>query len=214
MSHPGRCASNYSAEQTLPPPFLGQSQVIAGQADAPVQRQWRLGWWSGPRSSQSWPLVGDFPGVSFNDLGEFRALSGLSGAWIRPGRQYIAVSAGGLQPRALVDYARPQPSTATGLDWDSAEPLQPIAVVTNTTAMNAWQNWLVAAGILLGIGGALLASLLFEWARPSRQPNPAQEPTPQSPTRPYYSQPTGHRLTKSAIGLLLTWVVITRRHRS
>lgn len=68
MSHPGRCASNYSAEQTLPPPFLGQSQVIAGQADAPVQRQWRLGWWSGPRSSQSWPLVGDFPGVSFNDL--------------------------------------------------------------------------------------------------------------------------------------------------
>ena len=83
MSHPTKCASAYSANKTPPPLFLGQDQIITGQAAAPVQRQWSLGWWSGPRTSQSWPLIGDIPGVSFNDLGEFRALTGLSGAWTR-----------------------------------------------------------------------------------------------------------------------------------
>jgi len=56
----------------------------------------------------------------------------------------------------------------TDLDWDSAQPLQPNTVVTDTLSMNRWQNWLVWAGIFLGIGGSLLASLLlYEWAWPS-----------------------------------------------
>jgi hypothetical protein len=181
MSHPPKCASPYSAQQAPPPLFLGQGQTITGQAAAPVQRQWRLGWWSGPRTSQSWPLIGDLPGISFNDLGEFRALKGLSGAWFRPGRQYVAVSVGALLSRVIVDQARPQPTSATGLDWDGAQPIQPIAVVTDATSMNTWQNWLVAAGIFLGIGGSLLASLLYEWARPSRAGGPVEEPTPQPP---------------------------------
>ena len=29
--------------------------------------------------------------------------------------------------------------------------------------MSAWENWLVAAGIFLGIGGSLLASHLYDW---------------------------------------------------
>ena len=166
MSHPGRCASAYSTHQ-VPPPFGGQGQIITGHTAAPVLRQWRLGWWNGPRASQSWPLIGNLPGISDHDLGEFQALDGLRGAWARFIKQYYAVSVGGLQPRASVDEARPEPTTSTGLDWDSMQPLQPVAVVTNTTSLNAWQNWLVAAGIFLGIGGALLASLLYEWARPS-----------------------------------------------
>ncbi|HYZ52188.1 MAG TPA: hypothetical protein VE733_01560 [Streptosporangiaceae bacterium] len=164
--------------------------------------------------SQSWPLIGDLPGISFNDLGEFRVLTGLPGAWIRPARQYITVSAGSLQPRAIVDQARPEPTSTTGLDWDSAQPLQPVAVVTNTTAMNNWQNWLVAAGIFLGIGGALLASLLYEWARPSHPQDPPTRPGPPPASQSPRAKPAGHPVT-SAIGfLLLTWIIASRKRRA
>ena len=50
--------------------------------------------------------------------------------------------------------------------------------------MNTWQNGLVASGIFLGIGGALLASLLYEWARPSSTRAPAEDPTPRPAARP------------------------------
>ena len=55
-------------------------------------------------------------------------------------QQYFAVNVGGLQPRALVDESRPSLSSSTSLDWEGTQPLQPIAVVTNTTSMSAWQN--------------------------------------------------------------------------
>jgi hypothetical protein len=167
MTSPVKCASTYSTQQPLPQ-FFGQVQVVTGQAAAPVERQWRLGWWAGPRSSQSWPSIGGLPGVNDNDLGRFLALDGLPGAWMRLTQQYFAVSVGGLQARALVEESRPSLSSSTGLDWESTQPLQPIAVVTNTTSMSAWQNWLVAAGIFLGIGGSLMASLLYDWARPKQ----------------------------------------------
>ena len=51
------------------------------------------------------------------------------------------------------------------LTWNSLQPLRPSARLTNIDSMAIWQQWLVAAGIGLGIGGSLLASLLFEWAR-------------------------------------------------
>lgn len=114
-----------------------------------------------PRTSQSWPLIGNVPGVSDQDLCEFQAFGGLRGAWTRFIPQYFAVGVGGLNSSASVDEARPQTASDTGLSWESAQPIQPVAVVTDTTAMNEWQNWLVAAGILLGIGGSLLASLLY-----------------------------------------------------
>jgi hypothetical protein len=187
MSHPMRCASAHTGEPGVL--FQGQALTITGQAAAPVQRPWRLGWWSGPRTSWSWPLIGDLPGSNSNYSPDFRALTGLSGAWARPLRQHVDVSVGGgLVPSALVDEARPQPTSDTGLDWHSAQPIQPFAVVTNATSMNTWQNGLVAAGIFLGIGGGLLASLLYDWARPSRACAPTEEPAPQPPP----SQSPGH----------------------
>jgi hypothetical protein len=132
-----------------------------------VQRQWRLGWWAGPRTSEDCPLIGILPGVRDQDLGAFLALDGLRGAWVRPTRQYNSVSVGGLPANASVDEAQPKLASDTDLDRDSAQPLQPDAVVTDTLSMNRWQNWLVRAGIFLGIGGSLIASLLHEWARPS-----------------------------------------------
>jgi hypothetical protein len=215
MSHPLQCASAYSAQQAPPPFFVGQGQTISGQAAAPVQRQWRLGWWSGPRTSQSWPLIGDLPGIGFNDLGVFRAVTGLSGEWFRPGRQYVAVSVGSLLPRAIVDRARPQPTSGTGLDWDSTQPIQPVAVVTNTTSMNNWQNWLVAAGIFLGIGGSLLATLFYEWARPRRAGVPIEETARQPPpSQPPRARPAGDRVINAVGVLLLAWIIASRRRKS
>ena len=216
MSDPGRCASNYSAEQTPPPPFLGQSQVIAGQADAPVQRQWRLGWWSGPRSGQELATGRSIPGVNFNDLGEFQALSGLSGAWgIRPGRQYVAVSAGGLQPRAQVDYARPpaQHCHRSGLGQRR----------TRAAHRRRHQHHRDEhlAELARGRPESSSASAVLCWPAsclnghdPAINKAPPQEPAPQPPIRPFPSQPTSHRLTTSAVGLLLAWIVISRRRRS
>jgi hypothetical protein len=166
MASPGKCASAYTTQQPEPP-FLGQAQTISGQAAAPVQRQWRLGWWAGPRTSEDWPLIGNLPGIRNQDLGAFLALDGLHGAWVRLLQQYDTVSVGGLGANASVDEAQPQLASDTDLDWDSAQPLQPNAVVTDTLSMNRWQNWLVWTGIFLGIGGSLLASLLYDWARPS-----------------------------------------------
>jgi hypothetical protein len=199
MASPPKCASAYATQQPEPP-FLGQDQTISGQAAAPVQRQWRLGWWAGPRTSQDWPLIGNLPGIRNQDSGEFLALDGLHGAWVRPLRQYNSVSAGGLQANASVDEAQPQLASDTDLNWDGAQPLQPNAVVTDTLQMNRWQNWLVWAGIFLGIGGSLLASLLYEWARPS----PAQGDPPRN-TAP--SQAAAQR-TKTALKPLTTAVVI------
>lgn len=178
MPAPGKCVSAYSSAQPEPP-FFGQGLTISGQAAAPVERQWRLGWWAGPRSSEVWPLTGNLPGISDQELGSFQALDGLHGAWARPLDQYNTVSVGALKANASVDEAQPELSSDTDLTWESAQALQPNAVVTNTLSMSRWQNWLVWAGIFLGIGGSLLASLLYDVARPKParsafQPNAVQ----------------------------------------
>lgn len=199
MASPGKCASAYTTQQPEPL-FFGQAQDISGQAGTPVQRQWRLGWWAGPRTSEDWPLIGNLPGIRSQDLGEFLALDGLHGAWGRPLQQYNSVSVGGLQANASVDEAQPQLASDTNLDWDSAQPLQPNAVVTDTLQMNRWQNWLVWAGIFLGIGGSLLASLLYEWTRPS----PAQG----DPTRNAAPSQAAAQRTKTALKPLTTALVL------
>lgn len=181
ISQPPQCKYAYAQNHAPPSPILGQGQVIMGQAAAPVQQQWRLGWWSGPRTSQSWPLIGSLPGVSFNELGVFHALTGLTGAWIRPERAYFVVDVGSLTARAILEQARPQTNKASELDWEGTQPVQPVAVYTDTVSMSTLQNWLVAAGIFLGIGGSLLASLLYDWARPRRPPDPPRSPSRKHP---------------------------------
>lgn len=213
MTSPVKCASAYSAQQPLPQ-FLGQVQVVTGQASAPVEQQWRLGWWAGPRSSQSWPSIGGLPGVSDNDLGEFLAVDGLDGAWMRLTKQYFAVSVGGLEARALVDQSRPSLSSSTSLDWAGTQPVQPIAVVTNTTSMSAWQNWLVGAGIFLGIGGALMASLLYDWARPKHsQGTPPDAADRQVHQERHANSAYGAAATTAAV-ILLAWIIGSRRRQT
>lgn len=213
MTSPVKCASAYSTQQAVPQ-FFSQVQVVTGQAATPVERQWRLGWWAGPRSSQSWPSIGGLPGVSDNDLGEFLAVDGLHGAWMRLTKQYFAVSVGGLQAHALVDESRPSLSSSTSLDWSGTQPLQPIAVVTNTTSMSAWQNWLVGSGIFLGIGGALMASLFYDWARPKQsQAIPSGGAAP--PVRQVRRANSTYRTTATTAAVIfLVWIIGSRRRQT
>jgi hypothetical protein len=218
MTNPFPCASAYAPQQVPPPKFFGQAQVVTGLAAAPVQRLWKLGWWSGPRTSQVWPLVGTLPGVSFNDLGEFQAIRGLGGSWGRSRQQYFAVNVGGLQARASLDEVEPTLASSTALYWDSAQPLQPTAVLTNTDSMTTLQQWLIAAAICLGIGGSLLASLLFDWARPPpQQDQPITRAGPSSACvtarQAQHSRPAAGPLVTFAFLAFLAWLLRAGRRR-
>jgi hypothetical protein len=159
------CTRAASAEQPLQ---LGTGEMVGGLARAPVQRTARYFGLSGPRSSQVWPLVGRFPEVSPNDLGEFHGIRGLSGPWMVPPTLHNKVSIGSLAARVSLDLAVPPLTDTSDLVWNSFSPLRPAVRLTNVDVMAAWQQRLVVAGIFLGIGGSLLASLLFEWARPKQ----------------------------------------------
>ena len=147
------------------PLSVATGYVVAGVAGAPVGRKATFLGLQGPRSGQSWPMAGAFPGLPIELKGEFTGVRGLSGSWIIPTVLHNQVSAGGLSPRATVDLSQPAPADNLSLTWNSLQPLRPSARLTNIDSMAIWQQWLVAAGIGFGIGGSLLASLLFEWAR-------------------------------------------------
>src|SRR6266446_1431572 len=68
----------------------GSVEGIVGVTSGPVQQSWAgpWGWWHGPHASQAWPLTGAFPGVPPGALGDFVAVSGLSGHWARPVQEY------------------------------------------------------------------------------------------------------------------------------
>jgi hypothetical protein len=147
---------------------LGTGNFVTGVARGPVQHTGVFLGLPGPRSSQAWPLVGGFPGVASKNIGEFQGIHGLSGAWMVPPGLHKKVSVGGLAARATVEGAVPPLADTNQLTWNSYQPLQPALRVSDADAMAALQQGLVAAGIGLGIGGSLLASLLFEWTRPKR----------------------------------------------
>ncbi len=158
---PTRCMSA-SSDQGLQ---LGTGNFVTGVARGPVQHTATFLGLPGPRSSQVWPLVGGFPGVAGGNLGEFQGIHGLSGAWMVPPGLHKKVSVGDLAVRASVEGAVPPLADTSQLRWNSYRPLQPALRLSDADAMAALQQGLVAAGIGLGIGGSLLASLLFEWTR-------------------------------------------------
>jgi hypothetical protein len=159
------CTGAASSEQPLQ---AGTGEMVGGLARAPVQRPARYFGLFGPRSSQVWPLVGRFPGVSPDILGEFRRIRGLSGSWMVPPTLHNQVSIGSLAARVSLDLAVPPLTDTSRLVWNSFSPLRPAVRLTDTEVMAAWQQGLVVAGIFLGIGGSLLDSLLFELTRPKK----------------------------------------------
>jgi hypothetical protein len=146
----------------------GSDQGIVGVTSGPVQQSWAgpWSWWHGPRASQAWPLTGVFPGVAPGALGDFIAVSGLSGSWTRPVQEYAQVSADDVPVSWSVDSAMPAASGPYPLVWQSRTPVSPIAQLTDSPSLALLQDWIVIFAVGLGIAGSMLASLLFEWLRP------------------------------------------------
>jgi hypothetical protein len=104
-----------------------------------------------------------------------------------------------------LDEVQPALVSSTALYWDSAQPLQPTAVVTDTDSMSTLQQWLIAAAISLGIGGALLASLVFEWAR---SPRPHDQPTTGAGPSSAYVAARQVQSARPAAGPLATFALL------
>jgi hypothetical protein len=160
---PPPCASGISPVPPFPK-FTGASEYVSGLAQAPIRQDSGLPWWTGPRSSETWPLVGTLlvEAAPFNPENDLTGSQGLSGEWGIRVPDYIEVPA--TPPNdSSVEEANPQPvSTATGLTWEGgADPIQPSARLTNVAGTSAWQQGQVISGIALGIFGSLLATWLL-----------------------------------------------------
>lgn len=150
----------------------GTDEGVVGTTAKPIQQSWRgwWGWWHGPHTSQAWPLTGAFPGVPPNVLGQFIAVTGLRGTWIRPLQEYCQVTAVGVPVSWSTDSALPALSTPYPPTWQSRNPITPMLRLSDSSALAILQDWIVILVVVFGIFGALLASFLFEWLRrPPRQ---------------------------------------------
>jgi hypothetical protein len=145
----------------------GNAVEVTGRAGHSVVQPGRFGLWDGPRSTQSWPLVGSLPGIAATDLGEWK-VAGLTGSWTRPFREYIRLDAGSLTTVGSLEAARPTLADVSRLSWASTSPVEASARVLNTTTLGRWQDRLVAVTIALTLAGSLLAAALFDLVPPLR----------------------------------------------
>ncbi|MBY8855383.1 hypothetical protein K7711_02735 [Nocardia sp. CA2R105] len=223
-----------SVEPCLPtsptPSISGVAARFTGTAGASIQRHWNFGWWSAPRQSQAWPRIGALGGSPPGDLGSFVGVTGLSGSWGRPPMETFRVDVGTLTAQTSVDAALPASTEPMGLGWEMSSPFQPSARLTDTSALGRWQPTLVIASILLGLGGGVLATQLFEWSRakpaidvPDRDPPTApqlvrsdlaragQKPLHAKP----FLRPSGLLIASTAVvASAAVWIVRMARRRS
>lgn len=165
--------------------------AVGGSAAAPVEQSWTspFGWWHGPQVSQTWPLAGTLTwdavgrgAVSWSFIEAHPA-----GTWVTPYPENVQVIPREV-PDSVVDgiplswsidataSAAAQPATSAIIDpglgqplsWSSTTPIAPTARLTDSASLAFLQNLLVVAGVGLGVGGAMLASLAFEMLRPSQ----------------------------------------------
>ncbi len=167
IDQPGPCTGPTSTDQ----PFT-VATTVRGLAQGPIQRRGGFAGISGPHTSQAWPLIGGFPTSLPGITGLFTGITGLKGTWAVPAVLHRRVDGGSLTARATVDGAIPPLSDTTKTVWDSTTPIRATVRVTNIDDLAWWQNWLMGSGIFLGVGGSLLASLLFEWLRSAHETSP------------------------------------------
>jgi hypothetical protein len=166
--------------------------------------------------TQAWPLTGSLQGATVH--GEFTGLAGLSGQWLRPDAD-ITITQVGFPLNQSLDAAAPVPSDPSVPGWSSTDFIAPIVRLTDTASVAQLQDWIVASAVGLGVGGSMLASLLFEWLRPhpahadAREPTRPSHATPPGPPSPEpasrWSKPTAVLI---GAGLVMIWIR-TRRDR-
>jgi hypothetical protein len=82
----------------------------------------------------------------------------------------VEVEVGRLSTRLSIESSRPQLADSQALGWQTLTPITPSARLLDLDDQARWQQWLVAASVLLGVAASLLAALLFEWAPRKRRP--------------------------------------------
>jgi hypothetical protein len=127
-------------------------------------------------------------------MGQFQATSGLHGSWTLFRKQYTATSAGGLRGR-FSGRGRPQPASSTVLDWDSAQPLKPIAVVANPEQLAE-----LAGGSrdLPGYRWLATGHPPLRMGQPSRALAPQISPSVQPTDPERHAEPASHAVASAA----------------
>lgn len=170
------CHAAYDPSST--PVWEGRTIGVGGPLEGPaVHHSFApFGLWP-VRHAQSWPYLGQVPVFNPIDHGAFRMGKHLPGPWFRPAQSYFGVDLGLLDGKAVVDFARPEATSGLeALAWAGSKPFAAKARVTNVDNLNHWQSIFIAAGIWLGIGGSILASLALEGVRRDRRKLSHTEP--------------------------------------
>ena len=147
-------------------------------------------------------------------LGEYPAVSGLSGNWSRPLQEYVQVTADDVPVTWSVDSAVPSASGPYTLTWQEQNPVSPLVRLTDGSSMALLQNWVVIFAVAFGITGSVLASLLFEWLRrPSRDGTAAGSSPPPLHSalpgrRPAYSEAVRARVPGRWLALVGAVILI------
>ncbi len=110
----------------------------------------------------------------FPYLGTF-ALGGAAGNWTLPGSLTVVVDGDGPNTGWSIDSSVPNPSIPGMLFWSGTSEISPSAQLTDTASVALLQDWIVVFAVGFGIGGAMLASLLFEWIRPEEHHSKASD---------------------------------------
>jgi len=73
----------------------------------------------------------------------------------------IAISALNTPLTQSIDSAIPAPSDPEVASWTGTDGMNPVARLTETSSATFLQDWIVVFAVGLGVGGGMLASLLF-----------------------------------------------------
>jgi hypothetical protein len=203
------CRFKYEPDSDAPP-FFGSAVALRGPLNGQLVHQSfaPFGLWPA-RQAQSWPLLGRAPAFAATDLGLFRLSSGL-GQWSRPFQSYFGVDVGSLDAKAVVDFARPQASAGEALSWTASTPLAAKARVVNSDNLGRWQIMALAAGIWLGIGGSVLASMAFEAVRTPGSA-PSLDAAERSPSLSAGNSPVERGSSLFWTGIVLLSLLASRR---
>jgi hypothetical protein len=162
-SSPDSCSTGSSVANDV-------QAYVEGHLDQPITQNSNgpLGLWHGPNMSQAWPMIGTLPGASpgvdfsFNgDIGPALA----NYYWELPANEKMQAGFYSTPASWAVGVAQPAPASVIPLSWLSDGAIQPTARLTDSGSMNVLQDWIVVAGVGMGIGGSLLAGLVVEALR-------------------------------------------------
>jgi hypothetical protein len=202
--------------------------IVTGLVSTSWWLQRSTGFWGllhGPRYRLALPevgYIGNYIGGALGDQGyapELITLAGLHGRWMSSAQEDVQAIAE-ISDDWSMDSAVPAPSVAAPPIWSSRGGINPSAQFTDPSLAASLQDWTIIFAVGLGIGGSLLASLLFEWLRPhpkKHEDKPSKMTADQefqsSAPAPEKGRSSGYNGTLAIIGGIFIVIYCTRRNK-